>query len=68
MRGRARRRKKSLRASIVVVLSIVLSSILTGVSVEVASAAPAGASAFRGIVPVRFLDSGLGGCGGGFWW
>ncbi len=46
-----------MKASCVGVLVLVLSSILTGMSAEVASAAPAGASAFRGMVPVRILDT-----------
>lgn len=57
MRGRVRRSRKLQRSTFAVLLAIVLSSIVTGVSVEVASAVPAGASAFRGMDPVRILDT-----------
>ncbi len=46
-----------MRSALVVVLTIVLSSILVGVSTELVSAAPTGASAFRGLDPVRILDT-----------
>jgi len=45
------------KASCVGVLALVSTFILTGMSAELASAAPAGASAFRGMVPVRILDT-----------
>jgi LPXTG-site transpeptidase (sortase) family protein len=43
--------------SMLVVLTSLFSSIFAGMSAEVASAAPAGASAFRGMTPVRILDT-----------
>lgn len=57
-RGRQRSKRGPVSVVATTLVSLLLfSGVLVGVDVEEASAAPAGASAFRGLDPVRILDT-----------